>query len=61
VLKPQESCEEELVMDFSSLFPLIHLVPTVAVLGAAFFVLRAISVRVTWRRSHIRDLDDTLA
>jgi hypothetical protein len=48
-------------MDFSSLFPLIHLVPTVAVLGAAFFVLRAVSVRVTWRRSHIRDLDDTLA
>jgi len=48
-------------MDFGYIFPLVHLVPTVAVLAAAFLVVRAVSVRVKWRRSDVRDLEDTLA
>lgn len=36
----------------------LHLLPTLAVLVLAFIVVRAISVRVTWRRSSIRHLDD---
>lgn len=39
----------------------VHLAPTVAVLAAAFLVVRAVSVRVTWRRRAARHLDDTLA
>ena len=38
----------------------LHLLPTLAVVVLALVVLRAISVRVTWRRSHIRHLDDEL-
>ena len=37
--------------------PATHL-PTLAVVGLAVVILRAISVRVTWRRSSIRHLDD---
>jgi hypothetical protein len=36
----------------------LHLLPTLAVVALAIIVLRAISVRVTWRRSSIRHLDD---
>jgi hypothetical protein len=39
----------------------VQLAPTVAVLAAAFLVVRAISVRVTWRRRGVRHLDDTVA
>jgi len=39
----------------------MHLLPTMAVLGAGYLVWRAVSVRVTWRRSAARHLDDTLA
>lgn len=53
--------EEYVLMEIGYIFPLMHLVPTVAVLTAAFLVVRAVSVRVTWRRNHIRHLDDTLA
>jgi len=48
-------------MDFGYIFPLVHLVPTVAVLTAAFLVVRAVSVRVKWRRSDVHNLEDTLA
>ena len=34
------------------------LVPTVAVLALAWYVVRAISVRVVWRESGVRRLDD---
>jgi hypothetical protein len=36
----------------------LHLLPTIAVVALAWIVIRAVSVRVTWRRSDIRHLDD---
>jgi hypothetical protein len=39
----------------------MSLVPTLAVVALAWFVVRAISVRVTWRESDRRRLDDELA
>ena len=36
----------------------MHLLPTLAVVALAIVVFRAVSVRVTWRRSSIRHLDD---
>ena len=36
----------------------LSLVPTVAVVILAWFVIRAISVRVVWRESGVRHLDD---
>lgn len=36
----------------------LHLLPTLAIVVLALIVVRAISVRVTWRRSSIRHLDD---
>jgi len=36
----------------------ISLLPTVAVLTFAWYVVRAISVRVVWRESGVRRLDD---
>jgi hypothetical protein len=36
----------------------LGLLPTVAVLALAWFVVRAISVRVVWRNATIRTLDD---
>jgi hypothetical protein len=36
----------------------LHLLPTIAVVLLAWVVVRAVSVRVTWRRSDIRPLDD---
>lgn len=39
----------------------MHLLPTLAVVVLALVILRAVSVRVTWRRSSIRHLDDELA
>jgi hypothetical protein len=36
----------------------MSLVPTVAVVTLAWFVVRAISVRVVWRESGARRLDD---
>jgi hypothetical protein len=36
----------------------LHLLPTVAVLTLAWFVVRAVSVRVVWRDSTVRTLDD---
>jgi hypothetical protein len=35
-----------------------YLLPTVAVVVLAWFVVRAVSVRVVWRRSDTRHLDD---
>jgi hypothetical protein len=36
----------------------MSLLPTVAVVTLAWFVVRAISVRVTWRESGVRRPDD---
>jgi hypothetical protein len=36
----------------------LSLLPTVAVVTLAWFVVRAISVRVVWRESGMRRLDD---
>ena len=37
---------------------LMSLLPTAAVLTLAWFVVRAISVRVVWRETDVRRLDD---
>ena len=37
---------------------LTSLLPTAAVVTLAWFVVRAISVRVTWRETDVRRLDD---
>jgi hypothetical protein len=37
---------------------LMSLLPTAAVVTLAWFVVRAISVRVTWRETDVRRLDD---
>ena len=39
----------------------LHLLPTLAVIVLAWTIVRAVSVRVTWRRSDIRHLDDETA
>jgi hypothetical protein len=39
----------------------LSLLPTVAVVTLAWFVVRAISVRVVWRASSARPLDDEAA
>ena len=39
----------------------MSLLPTVAVVTLAWFVVRAISVRVVWRESGVRRLDDETA
>jgi hypothetical protein len=39
----------------------LHLLPTAAVVVLAVIIVRAVSVRVTWRRSDIRHLDDETA
>lgn len=39
-------------------YVVMSLLPTVAVVTLAWFVVRAISVRVTWREAAIRRLDD---
>ncbi len=39
-------------------YVVMSLLPTVAVVTLAWFVIRAISVRVTWREADIRRLDD---
>jgi hypothetical protein len=36
----------------------LHLLPTLAVVALAIVILRAVTFRVTWKRSHIRHLDD---
>ena len=36
----------------------ISLLPPVAVVALAWYVVRAISVRVTWRETDVRRLDD---
>jgi hypothetical protein len=36
----------------------LHLLPTLAVLVLAWFVVRAVSVRVTWRDADVTSLDD---
>lgn len=36
----------------------LSLAPTAAVLVLAWFVVRAVSVRVTWRETDVRRLDD---
>ena len=36
----------------------MSLLPTAAVVTLAWFVVRAISVRVTWRETDVRRLDD---
>ena len=38
-----------------------YLLPTVAVVVLAWFVVRAVSVRVVWRGTTTRHLDDELA
>jgi hypothetical protein len=39
----------------------MSLLPTVVVVTLAWFVVRAISVRVVWRESGVRRLDDETA
>lgn len=39
-------------------YMVLHLLPTLAVLGLAWLVVRAVSVRVVWRDTTIRDLDE---
>jgi len=39
----------------------LSLLPTLAVVTLAWFVVRAISVRVVWRETHTRRLDDKTA
>jgi len=39
----------------------LHLLPTVAVVALAVVIARAVSVRVTWRRSTVRRLDGAAA
>ena len=39
----------------------LHLLPTLAVVVLAWIIMRAVSVRVTWRGSDIRHLDDETA
>lgn len=39
----------------------LHLLPTLAVVVLAWIIMRGVSVRVTWRRSEIRHLDDETA
>ena len=39
----------------------LHLLPTLAVVVLAWIIVRAVSVRVTWRGSDIRHLDDETA
>ena len=39
----------------------LSLLPTLAVVTLAWFVVRAISVRVVWRESGVRRLDDKTA
>ena len=39
----------------------LHLLPTLAVIVLAGIIVRAVSVRVTWRRSVVRHLDDPTA
>ena len=36
----------------------VSLLPTLAVLTLAWYVIRAISVRVTWRKTDVHRLDD---
>lgn len=42
-------------------YVLISLLPTAAVLTLAWYVIRAISVRVVWREPGTRRMDDRLA
>jgi hypothetical protein len=42
----------------SLIYLVLSLLPTVAVVTLAWFVVRAISVRVTWREADVRRLDD---
>ena len=39
-------------------YVMLSLLPTLAVVTLAWYVVRAISVRVTWRKAHVRRLDD---
>jgi hypothetical protein len=39
-------------------YVVMSILPTAAVVTLAWFVVRAISVRVTWREADIRRLDD---
>lgn len=40
------------------IYLVLSLAPTVAVVTLAWYVVRAISVRVTWREADVRRLDD---
>jgi len=39
----------------------VSLLPTLAVVTLAWYVIRAISVRVTWRETEVHRLDDETA
>jgi hypothetical protein len=39
-------------------YVVMSILPTAAVVTLAWFVVRAISVRVTWREADVRRLDD---
>jgi hypothetical protein len=43
------------------LYLVLSLLPTIAVVTLAWFVVRAISVRVVWRESETRRMEDTRA
>ena len=41
-----------------TVYVVFSLLPTLAVVMLAWYVIRAISVRVVWRESNVRRLDD---
>jgi hypothetical protein len=43
------------------LYLAMSLLPTAAVVTLAWYVIRAISVRVVWRKTDVRRLDDGMA
>ena len=42
-------------------YVVLSLLPTLAVVTLAWYVIRAISVRVTWRETEVHRLDDETA
>jgi hypothetical protein len=43
------------------LYLVLSLLPTAAVVTLAWYVIRAISVRIVWRKAAVRHLDDGMA
>jgi hypothetical protein len=47
------------VFEMSYVYVALSVLPSVAVLGLLVYVVRAVSVRIVWRESHVRRLDRT--